>query len=142
MVMNKNNEIEKTDRNEIIRRHRAVWNWIADWFEETPSIYKGAENAIPMYLLSILKGAAVTALYPKDKGRLVNYGYCYLCFYAQSNCDNCPLYDQIIGGTCLNGRYIELNRILTCEKEGVKEKATALAREIADLPEVNKEGLK
>lgn len=126
------------NKEETIKRHREMWNWIADQVE-SGTIYPDTFPGI----LS-LKAKAIRTLFPEDVGMISSN--CYLCDYAyyesleravtnmEKKCRFCPLGygETTTPGGCLNGIYGNLLNESITPVEFVR-----LAREIANLPERN-----
>lgn len=136
----------KISKKEAVRKHRMMWNWIADQYE------CGHGTSV-----NILKRRFIKRYYPGDNP----YSICYCCEYSteisgidgkslKCNCERCPLEwpsDSDYHHDCMccyksrnhtevihDGLY---KQILYYSSMDVMdyEKATIIAREIANLPE-------
>ena len=128
-------------REEAIRKHREMWNWIADRYE-----FNGADAPV-----THLKATFIKEHYPND----YPLSDCYCCEYAGKilnqkiegvtyNCERCPLewpstcselmclYKNNI--TNFNGLYKEI-LYYSHPYVAIYKKAAIIAREIANLPE-------
>lgn len=121
-------------KEEAIRKHRAMWNWIAQQIENE----KHTMN------IGVLK-----ANYVEHSGdnaiEMYKHNNCYLCNYTDINCYKCPLiwpsefksYQcehgfQLPNGYNRNGLYSECWHLNYTDDWQLQAK---LAREIANLPE-------
>lgn len=127
-------------REETIRKHREMWNWIAEQYEErrTASVER-------------LKRKFIEKHYPDDRPN----SNCYCCEYSGDfpssmigvplrNCIRCPLKWPSLNKTCMclyatksikpNGLYGKIMWYTNLYVMNYK-KAAAIAREIANLPE-------
>lgn len=134
-------------KEETIKRHREMWNWIADQVES------GEIDLNTFDDIHELKIKAIQTLHSEDENNIRND--CYLCDYASRQlyyyfitpnsicgvrdrcfCYYCPLgHDKNPNPSkCLNGLYGDVCDFFCFEKfdEFIK-----LAREIANLPEAN-----
>ena len=146
----------KYNKEETIKRHREMWNWIADQVE-TGKI-TGDKDVSPT--IHELKGLAIKTLHPEDDGKLL--ANCYLCDYAyyalrrmirqptnsskklnivelvETRCHFCPLgYTETTSiDRCLNYNYFRIKVLFDfiCYDDRRSE-FVGLAREIANLPE-------
>ena len=115
-------------REEAIKKHRAMWNWIAERIlndERTMNIGKLKQKYIEM------QGDDMRKMYTRNN--------CYLCYYADINCTKCPLswpsdaYDYMCEyGYFGEGLYL---RCLNLMNSGEWKLQAELAYEIANLPE-------
>ena len=115
-------------REEAIKKHRAMWNWIAEQIvndEHTMDI----ANLKLMYLH--MKG--------DDKREMYMHNNCYLCEYTNVNCRRCPLSwpSDVYDYMCEYGYFGEGLYLRCLDLSGSDEwKLQAeLAYEIANLPE-------
>ena len=67
-------------REEAIRKHRAMWNHIADEIENTHHTIS----------IEIMKGNYVERVGDANT-YMRRYSNCYLCYYTNSKCENCPI---------------------------------------------------
>lgn len=127
-------------REEAIRKHREMWNWIAEQYENGVTVP-----------VDCLKAKFVKEHYPNDDPD----SKCYCCEYAgktlnpvygspKYNCEKCPLEwpsnEKFF--TCVyKTRGLEMDGLygkITCYTDptmGTYKKAVTIAREIANLPE-------
>ena len=120
-------------REEAIKKHRAMWNWIAEQivtYERTMNIGTLKEKYIEM------QGDDTRKMYLTNN--------CYLCNYTDINCYKCPIIwpseferfqceDSTIlpNGYIVDGLYTECRKLyLTNDWQSQAE----LARKIANLP--------
>ena len=120
-------------REEAIKKHRAMWNWIAEQIvtnERTMNIAMLKNNYIGMQ---------------GDILKLYTCNNCYLCAYTKVNCEECPLLwpSHANNYKCEYG-YILSNRdnstglysrCLNLMDSGKWKLQAQLAYEIANLPE-------
>lgn len=115
-------------REEAIKKHRAMWKWIAEQivnYERTMNIASLKERYIDM------QGELTVEMRERNN--------CYLCYYSDVNCSRCPLSwpSDALDYKCEHGYFGEglysrcLNLYLT-DKWGLQAE---LAYEIANLPE-------
>lgn len=99
-------------KQEAIEKHRKMWNWLADNPGKSKSDYLEIYEPI-VWLLND----------------------CYLCEYANDNCDDCPL--QWPHNECStheqNGLFDEWIKEMVCYEDYVR--AAEIAKQIAQLPE-------
>ena len=114
-------------REEAIKKHRAMWNWIAEQIvtnEHTMNIASLKSDYIDMQ---------------KKKKKMCYHNYCYLCKYTDVNCNECPLLwpSDAKEYQCEDG-YIDKGLYFQCcdlyGSDNWKLQAQ-LAYEIANLPE-------
>lgn len=124
-------KMEKLTKEEAIRKHRALWAYMAAKLKEG----------------NITKEEAICDIFT---GQGYPYNKCYLCDYARSKCDEykyavgtddicnyCPLCDDgKSGSNCLSGKFNDFNR---ARQEGDYARASEIAFEIATLPEVDRD---
>lgn len=106
---------------ETVAEHRKMWNWIAD---ETLRLKRVVNKSEYFFSIGLRRND-----WPVCK--------CFCCEYTSMCCDHCPLEwhgsDKTISQTCfIGGEYSRWR--LACEV-GDWEKASDLARQIANLPE-------
>lgn len=103
-------------KNQAIKRHRNMWNYIADKIEK-------AEHVLDIDCLKIE--------YLESKGIQYILNHCFLCAYAmgKGGCDVCPLEPNNATGGCLGGLYFD------CKNAETWTEQAALARQIVNLPE-------
>ena len=108
-------------KKEAVKKHRAKWNWIADYIEKKKEVQRIPE---------------LIALYTSYHGDSVEND-CYCCEYVANtlkgklaNCVNCPIvWDYIIDDICIGFFY---NTYLGAE---TWQEQVNIARLIANLPE-------
>lgn len=75
----------KLTKQQAIKEHRKMWNWIADYY--TSLIGKEVENINYMYFIEFVKKRYLT-----EQGIENLKCRCFCCEYtSKSDCDNCPL---------------------------------------------------
>lgn len=133
-------------KEEAIKNHRAMWNWIADQYE------KGSNRHV-----RFLKREYIYTRNPNRDVRVKLYASCYCCYYAginnivgagnmyMFNCDQCPVVwpSYAEEGMCCEGtsRTIGLYKFIeecTAFYKGIDEVRdilVKLCRLVADLPE-------
>lgn len=120
-------------REEAIKKHRAMWNWIAEQIEKQ-------QRTIDIYILKV-NFIKLLGEYTLDIRR---YHNCYLCYYSEGDCNICPLLWPSdaqrlkceLGYKSLNGYSIGLyNKCYNLYFEGNWELQAKLCRKIANLPE-------
>lgn len=135
-------------KEEAIKNHRAMWNWIADQYE------KGSNKRV-----QILKREYIDTMDPNRDERIKLHASCYCCYYAglnniagvenkyMFNCDQCPIVwpSYAEEGMCCEGtsRATGIGLYKLIEKCTVFCKAVnenqdilvKLCRFVADLPE-------
>lgn len=142
------------NKEETIKRHREMWNWIADQVDSGAIDPQKLGNSVVGELkLETIKALAIHAVHPEDDCNLFNNNY--LCDYANrlvtrdyanrgstvcydwswDRCEFCPLgrEDASGPGNCLDGIYGEL--IGVCDEDGDMMEFVGWARDVADLPE-------
>lgn len=127
-------------REEAIRKHREMWNWIAEQYEN------GSD--VPVHRL---KQTFIKKYYPYDSP----VSDCYCCAYTETlteleiggslyNCEKCPLEwpsNEKFFMCVYKTRVLEMYGLygkITCYTDptmGTYKKAVTIAREIANLPE-------
>ena len=114
-------------REEAIKKHRAMWNWIADQIvtnERTMNIAMLKNNYIGMQ---------------GDILKLYTCNNCYLCHFTDINCTKCPLSwpSDACDYMCEFGYFGEglYSRCLNLMNSGKWKLQAELAYEIANLPE-------
>lgn len=139
-------------KEEAIKNHRAMWNWIADQYE------KGNNKRV-----QILKREYIDTMDPNRDERIKKlYVSCYCCYYAginnivgadneyMFNCDQCPVvWPSYAGeGMCCEGtsRTIGLYEFIeecTAFYKGfdeIRDILVKMCRLVADLPENTHDG--
>lgn len=105
-------------KKEAVRKHRAMWNWIADYIEK-----KKEGKCIP----------ELKFMYLEEQDETPSCS-CYCCEYnnqlVDDDCEFCP----VIWGSN-SGCYDEKSPYKRCLYEMDWQKQADLARQIADLPE-------
>lgn len=121
------NVVYKMAREEAIAKHREMWNWIADMYE----------NGNGDYVVSLKR------LWCKEHHAILK-AKCYLCEYAASDCGNCPLaWGDNEDDDCIDliddygvhekcGLYAEVSNYSQYHQY---KKAAEISRKIANLPE-------
>ena len=134
----------KLSREEAIEKHRILWRRVAEELELKWDLYAGV-NGVPV---SMLKADIIAEM---DGAELVLLNNCYLCEYAASTnrsknnlnmtmCDYCPLSlppQELVGSKwqdCLDNRWARF--VDAVHVRSNKERSIELAKEIAELPEV------
>lgn len=118
-------------REEAIENHRKMWNWIADQIEEREQVVD-------------IHGVKVCYMFDIKSSIGRDYNYCYCCYYADNDCDNCPI--QWPSGNlffpCENDKSRKDNSGLWWQCQMLYDicscdwkKQAELVREIANLPE-------
>ena len=136
-------------KEEAIKNHRAMWNWIADQYE------KGSNMSV-----QFLKIKYIDTMDPNRDERIKLHAFCYCCYYAginniagnryRFNCDQCPVvwpsYAEegmcCEGPSCTIGLY-ELIEKCTRFYKGINKNRdilVKLCRLVADLPENTHDG--
>ena len=127
----------KLSKEETIKEHRKMWNWIAD---EIMQLDENETVSIVDLKLSYFKTHEI----PEHQ---IPEMHCYCCSYAifitndsDSFCKNCPIVwtKDAIDNKCVSlcSPYDKLNHLLPLRHEGIDRKyLSSLAREIANLPE-------
>lgn len=108
-------------REQAITEHRKMWNWIADEIEKQKICKVIATLKRDYFILKYNE--------PFD-------AYCFLCLYVKQRhvgCNECPIKWE--GGCCINKK--ETGIYDRCIKSGTWQEQSALARQIANLPERN-----
>lgn len=123
-------EILPLTKQEAVRRHRELWNKIAEIIKRDGIvIYDGYLYSCPCSV-GIKEQAAKELNYDTY---IVNY--CWLCEYKRQHkltCYECPIrWSNLF---CSDSEYHDFSRTL---ERGDEERAYALAIEIANLPERN-----
>ena len=113
-------------REETVREHRKMWNWIADQFE------KGRETEA--YYLKI----EYVVMLEKDEEEILHN--CFLCQYdCQENkgfCKSCPLdWGDSCSFACELGSSPLWRKCQYASEDGDYAVAAKIARQIANLPE-------
>lgn len=121
-------------REEAIKKHRAMWKWIAEQIEKEQCTMN----------IDILK-AYFLEQQGDDTLDMKLYASCYLCCYTAVDCKNCPLLwpsesDSLMclyGYKSINGysKGLYSKCCSLCDENGWKLQAL-LCRKIANLPEV------
>ena len=115
-------------REEAIKKHRAMWNWIAQEIvnhEHTMNI-------------ATLKSIFIERQ-DDDRQKMYMHNNCYLCNYTDVNCNECPLLwpSDACDYLCEYGYFGEglYSRCLNLMNSGKWKLQAELAYEIANLPE-------
>lgn len=138
-------------KEEAIKNHRAMWNWIADQYE------KGSNK-----MVQILKREYVYTMDPNRDECIKLHAFCYCCYYAgrnnifdtannyMFNCDQCPVvWPSYAGeGMCCEGPsgtiglYALIEKCTTFYKgfDEVRNTLVKMCRFVADLPENTYDG--
>ena len=133
-------------KEEAIKNHRAMWNWIADQYE------KGSNKRV-----QILKREYIDTMEPNRNERIKLHASCYCCYYAginkfagagnkyRFNCDQCPVVwpSYAKEGMCCEGtsratglyEFIEECTVFCKGVDEVRNILVKLCRLVADLPE-------
>lgn len=131
-------------KEEAIKNHRAMWNWIADQYEQ------GSNKRV-----QILKREYIYTMDPNRDAHASLYGSCYCCHYAglnkiagnkyMFNCDQCPVVwpSYAEEGMCCEGtsRTTGLYKLIaesTAFYKGfdeIRDIIVKLCRLVANLPE-------
>lgn len=121
-------------REEAIKKHRAMWNWIAEQIVTN-------EHTMNIAMLK------VKYIEMQDDGmqKMYTHNKCYLCAYTNVNCEECPLLwpsdvssYQCEAGLILPDGHIDEGLYCRCWKlynSNKWELQAQLAYEIANLPE-------
>ena len=144
--------MDRISKEEAIKNHRAMWNWIADQYE------KGSNQRV-----RFLKREYIDTMDPNRDERIKKlYVSCYCCYYAginnivgadneyMFNCDQCPVVWPSYAGegmccegpSCTIGLY-ELIEECTAFYKGfdeIRDILVKLCRLVADLPENTHDG--
>lgn len=138
--------MDMISKEEAIKNHRAMWNWIADQYE------KGSNKRV-----RILKREYIDTMDP-NRDELIKklYMSCYCCYYAGINnivadneylfnCDQCPVvWPSYAGeGMCCEGtsrtiglyEFIEECTDVYMRIDEIRDILVKLCRLVADLPE-------
>lgn len=138
--------MDRISKEEAIKNHRAMWNWIADQYE------KGSNKRV-----QFLKRKYIDTMDPNRDERIKIPASCYCCYYAglnniagnkyMFNCDQCPVVwpSYAEEGMCCEGTsrtsgtgLYEFIKECTAFYKGVDEIRdilVKLCRLVADLPE-------
>lgn len=133
-------------KEEAIKNHRAMWNWIADQYE------KGSNQRV-----RFLKREYIDTMDPNRDERIKLHESCYCCYYAginnivgienmyMFNCDQCPVVwpSYAREGMCCEGPsgtiglYELIEKCTTFYKgfDEVRDILVKLCRLVANLPE-------
>lgn len=121
-------------REEAIKKHRAMWNWIAEQIENEQKVIN---IGILKTKFLEMQGDDTTAMKLKCN--------CYLCYYTDSDCRNCPLIwpseSDLLrceqGYQLPNGCYSEglYKKCRTLDNRNHWKLQAILCRKIANLPE-------
>lgn len=137
-------------KEEAIKNHRTMWNWIADQYE------KGCNTSIRFlkkkYLLKTLDSN------PELMASITSHACCYCCYYAgvnglannnyryyRFNCDQCPIVwpSYAEEGMCCEGplsmigvyEFIDDLTVSRIDIDNVRDILVKLCRFVANLPE-------
>lgn len=128
-------------REEAIRKHRALWNGIAEELEN-----QSEHERLEWCDATVVKAKAMEKLFPEDVGAGI-LNYCYLCHYANEQrelldpassalrCIYCPMVHKENAGKCLDGLWTKF--VLAIIDPERRKEAIDLAKQIAALEEVN-----
>lgn len=139
-------------KEEAIKNHRAMWNWIADQYE------KGSNQRV-----RFLKREYIDTMDPNRDERIKKlYASCYCCYYAginnivgadneyMFNCDQCPVvWPSYAGeGMCCEGtsrtiglyEFIEECTDVYMRFDEIRDILVELCRLVANLPENTYDG--
>lgn len=140
-------------KEEAIKNHRAMWNWIADQYE------KGSNRSV-----RFLKREYIDTMDSNRDERIKLHASCYCCYYAginnivgagnkyMFNCDQCPVVwpSYAEEGMCCEGtsRTIGMGLYKLIEKctasykvaDEIRDILVKLCRLVADLPENTHDG--
>lgn len=133
-------------KEEAIKNHRAMWNWIADQYE------KGSNKSV-----QFLKREYIDTMDPNRGERINFHAFCYCCYYAGRNnifdtannsvfnCDQCPVVwpSYAKEGMCCVGpsgtiglyELIEKRTTLYKSFDEIRDILVKLCRLVANLPE-------
>lgn len=139
----------RISKEEAIKNHRAMWNWIADQYE------KGSNQRV-----QILKREYIDTMDPNRDERIKKlYVSCYCCYYAginnivgadnryRFNCDQCPVVwpSYAEEGMCCERtshargtglyEFIEERTDVYMRIDEIRDILVKLCRLVADLPE-------
>lgn len=104
-------------KKEAVRKHKAMWKWIADYIEEKKRV-----QCIP----------ELKTLYLKEHNETPSY-LCYCCEYDEQLDDDCEFCPVIWGSN--SSCYSEKSLYRQCMSATTWQKQANLARLIANLPE-------
>lgn len=139
--------MDRISKEEAIKNHRAMWNWIADQYE------KGSNQRV-----RFLKREYIDTMDPNREERIKKlYVSCYCCYYAginnivgvdnryMFNCDQCPVVwpSYAKEGMCCEetsstiGLYQLIKECTAFYKDvdEIRDILVKLCRLVADLPE-------
>lgn len=133
-------------KEEAIKNHRAMWNWIADQYE------KGSNKRV-----RFLKREYIDTMDPNRDARVELHASCYCCYYAginnivgadnryMFNCDQCPVVwpSYAKEGMCCEEssstiglyEFIEECTDVYMRIDEIRDILVKLCRLVADLPE-------
>lgn len=133
-------------KEEAIKNHRVMWNWIADQYE------KGSNRSV-----RFLKREYINTMDPKYNARIKLHASCYCCYYAginnivgadnryMFNCDQCPVVwpSYAEEGMCCEGplgisgvyKFIDKLTVYRINIDNIRDILVKLCRLVADLPE-------
>lgn len=138
----------RISKEEAIKNHRAMWNWIADQYE------KGSNKRV-----RFLKREYIYTMDPNRDAHAILYASCYCCYYAglnnivgvenkyMFNCDQCPIVwpSYAEEGMCCEGtsratwiglyKLIEKCTVFCKAVDENRDILVKLCRFVADLPE-------
>ena len=140
--------MDRISKEEAIKNHRAMWNWIADQYE------KGSNQRV-----RFLKREYIVTMDPNRDVHAILYASCYCCYYAglnnivgagnkyMFNCDQCPVVwpSYAEEGMCCEGtsratgiglyKLIENCMVFYKGFDEIRDILVRLCRLVADLPE-------
>lgn len=140
-------------KEEAIKNHRAMWNWIADQYE------KGSDMSV-----QFLKRKYIDTMDSNRDARIELHASCYCCYYAginnivgagneyRFNCDQCPVVwpSYAKEGMCCEGTFRTIGLyefIENCTKlckgkdiDKIRDILVKLCRLVAYLPENTYDG--
>ena len=115
-------------REEAIKKHRAMWNWIAEQIVTN-------ERTMDIALLKV----RYIKMQGDDIQKMYFHNNCYLCYYTDVNCIRCPLSwpSDACEYMCECGYFGEglYSRCLNLYRTDKWKLQAELAYEIANLPE-------
>ena len=104
-------------KREAVRKHRSMWNWIADYIEEKKEAQRISE---------------LKEIYVNEHNETPSF-LCYCCEYDEQLDDDCEFCPVIWGSN--SGCYGEESLYHQCRYATTWQKQANLARLIANLPE-------
>lgn len=120
-------------REEAIKKHREMWNWIADWIERCESTCN--IDILKEYYIYTNEDIIMYNVYKEF------YNCCYCCVYADNNCNRCPVEWPSTAKEFMcevtDNEYTDDGLWLECFASKDWKEQVELARQIANLPERN-----